>query len=55
MIMEKLDHGSLYKFLHEEKNSLNWGFRYRVAMNVAEGMAFLHSFEPKILHQDLKR
>ena len=23
-------------------------------MNIAEGMSFLHSFEPKILHQDLK-
>ena len=55
MVMEKLDKGSLYKFLHDEKNTITWGLKLRIALNIAEGMAFLHSFEPKILHQDLKR
>ena len=54
MVMEKLEHGSLYKYLQEDKNSCSWGWKLRVAMNIAEGMSFLHSFEPKILHQDLK-
>jgi serine/threonine protein kinase len=54
MLMEKMDQGNLYNYLHDDKNSLSWPLRFKIAENIADGMAYLHSFEPKILHQDLK-
>jgi serine/threonine protein kinase len=55
LVMEKLNKGNLYTFLHDDKNKISWKFRITVAINIAAGMAFLHGLEPKILHNDLKR
>lgn len=55
LVMEKLNKGNLYTFLHDEKNKISWKFRTTVAMNIASGMSFLHGLNPKILHNDLKR
>jgi len=47
--------GSLFSLLHE-KRSVNLTFkqRYRMALDIARGMNFLHIQEPPILHRDLK-
>ena len=47
--------GSLFSLLHE-KRSINITFkqRYRMALDIAKGMNFLHIQEPPILHRDLK-
>jgi hypothetical protein len=52
--MEKVEKGNLYNYLHNINNDLTWPFRITVAQNVAAAMSFLHNFEPKILHNDLK-
>lgn len=36
------------------RTRLPWSLRLRILAQVAEGMAYLHSFEPPILHADLR-
>ena len=42
--------------MHEKKNTvqLNMKQRYRMALDIAKGVNFLHGQEPQILHRDLK-
>lgn len=52
--MEKAAEGSLYNFLHNEKQTLNWNLRIRIALDIAQGMQALHNFDPPLVHRDLK-
>ena len=55
VVTEFCENGNLFELLHQHKNiSLNWDERRRIALEVALGMNYLHSFEPPILHRDLK-
>jgi serine/threonine protein kinase len=49
-------HSSLFKHLYEgEKPSLNWQARVKIAMGVAEGLAYLHDGAPEqLIHCDIK-
>merc|ERR1711879_722572 len=49
-----MPHGDLYTFLRETKNRITWNMRITMAQNIAEAIRFLHSFQPKIIHRDLK-
>jgi len=51
MIMEFMDAGSLYDFV---RTKLTWEEKYLLALDVAEGMAYLHSSVPPLIHRDLK-
>ncbi len=31
-----------------------WALRWRIALDVAKGMNYLHSFQPPIVHRDLR-
>ena len=47
--------GSLFSLLHEKQSiKLTFKQRYRMALDIAKGMNFLHIQEPPILHRDLK-
>ena len=47
--------GTLFSLLHEKRSvDLTLRQRYRMALDVAKGMNFLHIQEPQILHRDLK-
>ena len=47
--------GSLFSLLHEKQSiRLTFKQRYRMALDIAKGMNFLHIQEPPILHRDLK-
>ena len=37
-----------------ERRPMDWEFRVGLAMDVARGMAYLHTQTPKIIHRDLK-
>jgi serine/threonine protein kinase len=49
-------HSSLFKHLYEgERPSLNWQARVKIAMGVAEGLAYLHDGAPeRLIHCDIK-
>ncbi|KAH9532102.1 hypothetical protein CY35_19G071700 [Sphagnum magellanicum] len=49
-------HSSLFKHLYEgEKPWLNWQARFKIAMGVAEGLAYLHDGAPeRLIHCDIK-
>jgi tRNA A-37 threonylcarbamoyl transferase component Bud32 len=51
MVMELMPKGSLYNLLHNGQ-PLPWKIRYSISMDIATGLAYLHS--KKILHRDLK-
>ena len=59
IVTEFLHRGSLFKLLHREQPpavaaALDNRRRMRMAMDVVRGMHYLHSFEPMIVHRDLK-
>jgi serine/threonine protein kinase len=54
LVMEFVKYGDLYSFLHNENNIISWKMKLKIAQNIAEAIRFLHSFQPKIIHRDLK-
>ncbi len=43
------------QFLHDEDRAdISWKLRYKLAIDIAEGVAFLHALNPPLLHRDLK-
>ena len=55
LVTEFCDNGTLFKFLHEQKEfELSDEERTNLALEIAQGMCYLHSFKPPILHRDLK-
>ncbi|XP_058213613.1 U-box domain-containing protein 34-like isoform X2 [Rhododendron vialii] len=57
LVFEYMENGSLEDFLSEKssKHPLPWFVRFRIAFEVACGLAFLHNTKPDpIIHRDLK-
>ncbi|KAK9830308.1 hypothetical protein WJX72_010919 [[Myrmecia] bisecta] len=60
MVLQFCQRGSVYRRLHDDDVELPWTKRYMMALNVADGMAYLHGQkQPKhpfgaIVHGDLK-
>jgi TPR repeat protein/tRNA A-37 threonylcarbamoyl transferase component Bud32 len=55
IVMEFMQGGSLLKLLNDRQPAqLAWSFRLQIAKDVAQGLVFLHSYEPRIIHADLK-
>ena len=59
IITEFLHRGSLFKLLHREQNpavasALDMRRRMRMGVDVIRGMHYLHTFQPMIVHRDLK-
>lgn len=56
MLMEYLPNGDLDRYLTKNDNdtcTLSVSLRYRIAQDVAKGMAFMNSCNPPICHRDL--
>ncbi|MHA7841443.1 MAG: protein kinase [Gammaproteobacteria bacterium] len=53
LVMEYCSNGSLFDYLHSDR-AMDWGMRGRIALEVAQGLAFLHACRPPILHRDIK-
>jgi serine/threonine protein kinase len=49
-----MTHGSLDVYLRNPQNKLGWPQRLAFAQDIAAGMHFLHTFNPPIIHRDLK-
>lgn len=55
VVTEFCEKGNLFELLHSSKQIiLNWEDKRRIAIEIAQGMNYLHSFDPPILHRDLK-
>jgi serine/threonine protein kinase len=53
MVMEYISGGDLYEALIGDRK-LSWPLRYRIALDIARGMAALHALNPPLCHSDLK-
>jgi len=54
MIMELCEHGNLFDLIAEKKEGLSWPQRLKIARDVANGMNYMHTLQPPIMHLDLK-
>lgn len=54
IVLEYCANKSLWNLLHNKKIQLNWRERRRIALGIAQGMSYLHSFPIPVLHRDLK-
>jgi len=54
LVMELAHMGSLYNVLRNPTFNSSWESTFDFGLEAAEGMAFLHSLQPPLLHRDLK-
>ena len=54
LIMECMDHGSLYDLLHNETMVIEGEMILPILRDIAQGVRFLHAADPLIVHGDLK-
>ncbi|KAL2537229.1 putative ovule protein [Forsythia ovata] len=56
LVYEYMRNESLWEALHEKKGEfLNWNLRYKIAMDAAKGLCYLHhDCLPLIVHRDVK-
>ena len=54
LVMEYMDHGSLFDVLHNETIDLNADILLPILRDIAQGMRFLHAARPQVVHGDLK-
>ena len=53
-VMEIAERGSLLNVLRDSRLPLQISDRVRLAAEIAKGMSYLHSFDPPIIHRDIK-
>jgi serine/threonine protein kinase len=54
IILEYCAKGSLWSYLQNPENNISWEERRRFALEIAQGVLYLHLCSPPILHRDLK-
>lgn len=55
LVYEFMPNGTLHDHLHGGLAQLNWGMRFRVALQAARGIEYLHKdASPRIVHKDIK-
>jgi serine/threonine protein kinase len=54
LVMEFMEHGSLYDLLHNETMYLDGEMMLPILCDISQGLRFLHSANPQVLHGDLK-
>ena len=55
IVLEFCSRKSLWSLLQDSSIKLNWEDRRRLALEIARGMNYLHSFQTPVVHRDLKR
>jgi len=55
IVMEYCEGGTVFELVHNREDvDPTWTQRVKMITDVSEGMQYLHSFEPQIIHRDLK-
>lgn len=54
LILEYMDHGSLYDVLHNDTMPIESNLLLHILQDVSQGVRFLHSSIPQVVHGDLK-
>jgi guanylate cyclase len=54
LIMEHMDHGLLYDLLHDKTMVIEGELLLPILRDISQGMRFLHSANPQVIHGDLK-
>ncbi|KAI3889279.1 hypothetical protein MKX03_003956 [Papaver bracteatum] len=55
LVYEYMPNGNLWDSLHRGRNLLDWPIRHKIALGVAQGIAYLHhDLLPPIIHRDIK-
>lgn len=54
LVLEFCERKSLMNLLADKSVPLSWMDKRRIALEIARGMNYLHSFQPPIIHRDLK-
>jgi hypothetical protein len=54
LIMEFCRFGDLYELIHDYNRLIEWRLKLRIAFDMAQGLSFMHSLDPPIIHRDFK-
>lgn len=54
LITEYINQGSLFDVLYKKRRVLPYPTIKQLAMDIAQGLQYMHSFQPAIVHRDLK-
>jgi serine/threonine protein kinase len=54
LVMELMDHGSLFDLLHNETMIVEGEMVLQILRDIAQGLRFLHAAKPQVIHGDLK-
>lgn len=54
LVMELMDHGSLFDILHNETMHLDGDLVLKILRDISQGLRFLHAAKPQVIHGDLK-
>jgi len=54
IVMEDMEHGSLYDILHNETMPIEGELLLPILRDIAQGVRFLHAAVPQVIHGDLK-
>lgn len=54
IIMELVPKGTLYDLVNNQEFKMDWNLRLKIALDIAQGMAYMHSKNPPYFHRDLK-
>jgi len=54
LVMELMDHGSLYDVIHNETMVLEGEIILQILQDISQGVRFLHAASPQVIHGDMK-
>lgn len=54
IVLEFIGGGHLGEMLRNTSRPITWSLRFRIAIDIADALMYLHNRSPKIIHRDLK-